>query len=189
MGKTKIKKTALRMAGFNINYDREKDDFYTTPPEATQSLLNKEKFVGNVLEPACGIGTMSEILIKNGYDVVASDLVDRGYGKTGIDFLKTTEQYDNVITNPPFILASNFILHSFKIARKKVAIFGKLTALEGVKRKEIIYSQKKLKKVLVFTRRVSFTKPDSNKVAGGLIAFAWYIFDLDYNGLPQVDWI
>lgn len=33
------KEAALRYVGFNVNDDREKDDFYPTPIEATQALL------------------------------------------------------------------------------------------------------------------------------------------------------
>ena len=60
--------------------------FYPTPPEATQALLDREKFIGNVYECACGDGAMSKVLIKNGYNVYSSDLIDRGYGKTKLDF-------------------------------------------------------------------------------------------------------
>ena len=67
------KEAALRYVGFNVNDDREKDDFYPTPIEATQALLDREKFTGNVLEPACGDGAMSKVLINNGYQVISSD--------------------------------------------------------------------------------------------------------------------
>ena len=46
------KESALRYVGFNVNDDREKDDFYPTPSAATQVLLDRQKFIGNVLEPA-----------------------------------------------------------------------------------------------------------------------------------------
>ena len=52
------KESALRYVGFNVNDDREKDDFYPTPSAATQVLLDRQKFIGNVLEPACGDGAM-----------------------------------------------------------------------------------------------------------------------------------
>jgi hypothetical protein len=90
------KESALRYVGFNTNNDREKDDFYPTPSAATQVLLDRQKFTGNVLEPACGDGAMSKVMIVNGYEVHSSDLFDRGYGKTGVNFLETTEKYDNI---------------------------------------------------------------------------------------------
>ena len=113
------KSSALAYVGHNANNDREKDDFYPTPPQATQSLLDRQKFEGNIWECACGNGAMSEVLIKNGYNVYSSDLINRGYGETGIDFLQSTKQVDNIVTNPPFNLATEFTTHSFKLAKKR----------------------------------------------------------------------
>jgi len=183
------KAAALRYVGFNVKYDREKDDFYPTPSEATQALLDREKFEGNIWECACGDGAMSEVMIKNGYEVYSSDLIDRGYGNTPEDFLKSNKVYDNIITNPPFILSTAFTAHALKQARKKVVVLNKISYLEGVTRREVIFNQKKLKKIWIFTRRVAFRKPGSNKLAGGLMAFGWFVYDVNYNGLPEVDWI
>jgi hypothetical protein len=61
--------------------------------------------------------------------------------------------------------------------------------LEGLKRKEQIFSKNKLEKVLVFSRRVPFKKKSSNSTASGLMAFGWFIYDVNYNGLPTIDWI
>ena len=96
------KSSALAYVGHNAKGDREENDFYPTPEKATQSLLNLQKFEGNIWECACGDGAMSKVMIKNGYDVYSSDLIDRGYGETGIDFLKTNKVFDNIVTNPPF---------------------------------------------------------------------------------------
>ena len=41
----------------------------------------------------------------------------------------------------------------------------------------------------MFSRRVSFVKEGQTKSAGGLIAFAWFVFDVNYNGKPTIDWI
>ena len=107
------KENALAYVGHNSKGDREKDDFYPTPKNATQALLDRQKFDGNIYECACGNGAMSKVMIDNGYNVYSSDLIDRGYGETGIDFLKSTKQVDNIVTNPPFNLATEFTLKSF----------------------------------------------------------------------------
>ena len=183
------KSSALAYVGHNANNDREKDDFYPTPPQATQSLLDRQKFEVNIWECACGNGAMSEVLIKNGYNVYSSDLINRGYGETGIDFLQSTKQVDNIVTNPPFNLATEFTTHSFKLAKKKVVMLSKISYLEGIKRREQIFNQRKLEKVLIFSRRVPFKKESTNKLAGGLMAFGWFIYDVNYNGLPTIDWV
>jgi hypothetical protein len=183
------KSSALAYVGHNAKGDREENDFYPTPEKATQSLLNLQKFEGNIWECACGDGAMSKVMIKNGYDVYSSDLIDRGYGETGVDFLNSTKQVDNIVTNPPFNLAAEFTLQAFKLAKKKIVMLSKISYLEGVKRREIIFNQNKLEKVLVFSRRVPFKKKSSNKLAGGLMAFGWFIYDVNYNGKPTIDWI
>ena len=177
--------SALAYVGHNANGDREKDDFYPTPPSATQSLLNNQKFEGNIWECACGNGAMSKVMKESGYEVYSSDLIDRGYGDVK-DFLTTNEKVDNIITNPPFNLATEFTLHGLNSVNKKMALLCKLSFLEGKKRSSVLFNQDKLKKVLVFSRRLGFKKNDKK---GGLMAFAWFIYDVNYNGKPTIDWI
>ena len=80
------KSSALAYVGHNERGDREKDDFYPTPELATQALLDRQKFQGDIWECACGNGAMSKVMINNGYNVYSSDLIDRGYGERK-DFL------------------------------------------------------------------------------------------------------
>jgi hypothetical protein len=174
--------SALAYVGHNSKGDREKDDFYPTPPEATMALMDRETFDGNIWECACGNGAMSKVMIDKGYKVYSSDLIDRGYGEVGIDFLKADKKVDNIITNPPFNLSTEFTIKALKQANNQVAMLNKLSFLEGLKRRELVFSQKKLKKIWIFSRRVRFG-------GNGLMAFAWFIFDKNYNGLPEVDWI
>ena len=174
-----------RWIGHNLNNDREKDDFYATPQYAVEALLKQETFDGNIWECACGDGALSEILKKNNYDVYSSDLIDRGYGETGIDFLLTNRKADNIITNPPFKLANEFTLKSFDVTNNKIALFLKLSFLEGITRNNKIFSQNYLKNVYVFSKRVSF----ENKKGSGMMAFAWFVYDMQYQGLPTLNWI
>ena len=176
------KNSALAYVGHNANGDREKNDFYPTPENATQSLLDKQKFDGEIWECACGDGSMSKVLINNGYNVCSSDLIDRGYGEVGINFLDSNKKVDNIITNPPFNLSTEFTIKALNLANNKVAMLNKLSFLEGIKRKNQVFTLNKLKKVWVFSQRVKFG-------GNGLMAFAWFIFDVNYNGKPQIDWI
>ena len=180
------KSSALAYVGHNSKNNRVKNDFYPTPPEVTQSLLDRQKFFGNIYECSCGDGAMSKVLTNNGYDVFSSDLIDRGYGETGTDFLKSDKKFDNIITNPPFNLSTEFTVKALELANNKVALLNKLSFLEGIKRRNQVFNHKKLEKVLVFTKRIGFKKDDKK---GGLMAFAWFIFDKNYNGKPEIDWI
>lgn len=69
-----------------------------------------------------------------GYEVVSRDLVDRGYGEVA-DFLAIDNQEwnGNIVTNPPYKYAQQFVEKALSIIPegKKVAMFLKLTFLEG----------------------------------------------------------
>ena len=66
-------------------------------------MLSVEQFDGLIWEPACGDGAISKVLVEAGYQVVSTDLVDRGYGKGGYNFLKSTIPLGkHIITNPPY---------------------------------------------------------------------------------------
>ena len=94
----------------NTAYKRNKADFYPTPPEATQALLDFLKLPSEtvVWEPACGEGHMVKVMERKGLSVVGTDL------QTGTDFLTADmpEDVQWIITNPPFSLAEQFIRKS-----------------------------------------------------------------------------
>lgn len=96
-----------RINGGNTAYKRNESDYYPTPPEATQALLDFLDIPrGTVIwEPACGEGHMVQVLERNRLKVIATDI------QGGTDFL-TAEMPRNtewIITNPPFSLAEQFI--------------------------------------------------------------------------------
>jgi len=78
-------------------------EFYPTPPEAIRALLAAETFDGGIWEPACGDGAIAKELVAAGYDVVSTDLVDHGYGRSGVDFLhQRLPRAKHIVTNPPY---------------------------------------------------------------------------------------
>ena len=42
---------------------------------------------------------------------------------------------------------------------------------------------------LVKLAAIVHKKESTNKLAGGLMAFGWFIYDVNYNGKPTIDWI
>lgn len=88
--------------------EREKDDFYPTPPEPTRAFLHAEidrlrQFEG-IWEPSCGDGAMLREMRALDLDVFGSDLVDRG-GAADVmrDFYKFRyPAFPAIVTNPPF---------------------------------------------------------------------------------------
>lgn len=97
---------------------RAEHDFYPTPPEATRALLSVETFNGSIWEPACGDGAIARVLRDDDYQVVSTDLIDRGFGIGGIDFLKEDRpRAKNIVTNPPYGsgLADAFVAHALNL--------------------------------------------------------------------------
>lgn len=127
-------------ASNHVEHEREENDYYATEPKAIELLLAEEKFSSDIWECACGEGHLSKVLLEHGYKVKSSDLVDRGYGKGGVDFLKQTEPCAiDIITNPPYKFAKEFVEKALELIDDgcKVAMFLKLTFLEGKARKKI----------------------------------------------------
>lgn len=171
--------------------NRERDDFYPTPPRATHALLSVENFEGGIWEPACGDGAISKVLEAAGHEVYSTDLIDRGYGVAGVDFLldyQTTA--DNIITNPPFKHAEEFVTHALRRSRRKVAMLCRLAWLEGKARK-LMFESTPLARVWVFSGRIPMLRGGEEmlKGGGGMIAFAWYVWDRQHTGKPEIGWL
>lgn len=189
-----------KIAGGNSERGRVENDFYATDPKSTRALLDIVKFDGETfLEPCCGEGHIAKV-IKEYYPnakITAFDIVDRGYGKGGVDFLtyKTEEKFDNVITNPPYSLAQEFIEKSLDLVNEngKVAMFLKIQFLEGTKRKEF-FDKAPLKYVYVFRARQSpwmngNPTNEQGKKWSSTMCFAWYIFEKGFVGEPIIRWL
>ncbi len=132
---------------------------------------------------------MSVVLEAYGLSVRSSDLCDWGYGETGIDFLLSDYACDHIVTNPPFILAEQFVRHALTQARYKVALLCKLSFLESKRRKEL-FSATPLRSVYVFSERVTMLKNGLGRGdESGMQAYAWYVWERGYNGKPVLDWI
>lgn len=118
---------------------REKDDFYPTPPEATRALLPLiTDWPKVVWEPACGDGAIARVLEEAGCEVWGADLVDRGYGDGGADFFKCEMCVaETLITNPPFKLAAEWILHAQRIGVQQMALLLKMTFWNAATRNRV----------------------------------------------------
>ena len=157
-------------------------------------MLEHENFEGTILEPCCGEGHISEVLKECCYTVFSNDLIDRGYGETFKDFLtEDFEKVDNIITNPPFKYAKEFIEKSLQVSNKKVAMFCKLQLLEGVARKDM-FENTPLKTVYVFSKRQNPLRngsefDENGKRWASTMAFAWFLWEQGYEGQPEIKWL
>ena len=185
-------KKYLSIVGANIKGTREINDFYPTPSYATTSLLKRENFGTNVLEPACGDGAISKLLLKEGYKVYSFDLIDRGYGSGNLDFLKEyiPTTFDAVITNPPYKNSLDFVKKSLSCVNDngKVAMLLKLVFLESIKRYKF-FMENPPKTIYVFSKRLKIYKNGNVGKNSGLVCYAWFVWERGYKGNPIIKWI
>lgn len=175
--------------------ERQVDDYYATDPIATKLLLEKERFSSLIWEPACGEGHIAKVFEEQGYKVLATDLIYRGFGQeTSRDFLKTELKkpfMGDIVTNPPYKYAQEFVQKSLDLVEPghKVAMFLKLTFLEGQKRREL-FDKYPPKVVYVFSKRVACAmNGDFKNISSSAVAYAWFVWEKGYTGEPVIRWI
>ena len=182
-------------ASNHTDKEREMNDYYATDPIAIDALLEKCDLSKDtpVWECACGSGELSNRLIELGFRVFSTDLVYRGFGKGGVDFLKQNSNFDGyILTNPPYKYAKEFVEHALKLTDKSVFMFLKLQFLEGKARRKL-FNTGQLKTVYVSSSRILCAKNgDFEKmIAGGgsAVAYGWFEFQRGYKGDTTIKWI
>lgn len=170
--------------------ERQNEDYYATDPKAAELLMQLETFSNNIWECACGEGHLSKVFIKNGYDVKSSDLINRGFGEHGFDFLSidNIKWGGDIITNPPYKYAKEFIEKSLSIIPEgnKVAMFLKLQFLEGKARKELFKSHPP-KTIYVSSSRIECAM-NGNFKNESAVAYGWFIWEKGFKGITQLKW-
>lgn len=171
---------------------REPNDYYATDPIAGKLLLKIEPDLSNIWECACGKGHLAQVFDEAGKLRKATDLIDRGYGAVE-DFLLNTEPYHNgdIVTNPPFKYAQQFVEHSLSKVDKGryVCMFLRLLFLEGQTRKKL-FEKYPPKTVYVFSKRVNCAKNgDFVKYDSGAVAYSWFVWKKGYQGETIIKWI
>jgi hypothetical protein len=111
--------------------ERAAFDWYVEPRWAVDALFDAHPLAGCVGDPACGMGTIPEVARARGHDVVACDLVDRGYAHltAKADFLTDPSPFEgcaNIICNPPYSyvpgIAEAFVRQAFRLCPVTVAV-------------------------------------------------------------------
>ena len=177
------------------NKIRQNEDYYATDPRAAILLCEEEKFTSVVYEPCIGGGHLAEGLIKSGYSVIGSDIVDRGYPNTIIrDFLTYIPEKPidiDIITNPPYEGCISYVKHALDIVSegRKVAMFLKLTFLEGKSRKDFFYNFPPKVVYVCSGRIVCAMNGDFETYHSSAIAYCWYVWEKGYKGDTIIKWI
>lgn len=204
------KKSVSTMLGISTTWHPEQraaGDYYTTDPTAVEEFINhmqkksrlsSGRFYVKIWEPACGCGNISKVLEQKGYRVISTDLYDRGYGKSGIDFLTAELPFecDTIITNPPYNIADDFVKHVMEILPIGGRYFAlmNLSYLAGQKRFKEIYSNNYLYAIHVYTHRINCYKNNENTGHSSPVNYAWFEYlKRSHNGNthfpPAIYWI
>lgn len=169
---------------------REINDYYATDPIAAEWLIKIEELAPYIWECACGEGHLARVFEDHGYNVHATDLIDRGYGIGGIDFLNEQNLFiGDIVTNPPYKYAQKFVEHALELVQDghKVCMFLRLSFLEGARRKKL-FEKAPPARVWVSSARIHCGKNGEFKNTIGMVAFAWFVWEKGYTGEPVIKW-
>lgn len=195
---------AIHVSGFG----RHEHDYYQTPPWVTAALLRRVSLRSSVWEPCCGDGSIARVLSDAGHAVVATDLVERGYGRGGVDVFACRNLPTgcvSVVTNPPYgdggprsdngVRKSprellRFTRHLLELAadvQGQVALLVRLQWIAG-KRAAALLQSAPLHSVIVLTHRIQwFNDPVTGKPAQH--HHVWLVFDFQRpSDQPPVLW-
>ena len=179
----------------HTDHERQPYDYYATDPRAAQLLLEVEQFSHDIWEPACGELHLANVFKSAGYNVRCSDIVNRVENEV-MDFLDitNTQWHGDIITNPPYKYAQEFIEKALSIIPEghKVAMFLKLQFLEGKSRKKLFATYPPTC-VYVSSSRINCAMNGNfeglRTTGGSAVAYAWYVWEKGYKGNTIVKWI
>lgn len=178
--------------------EREINDFYATNPHSLEIFLDKLnsdgiKLHNNIWEPACGMGHLSKVLENKGYKVWSTDLVDRGYGKGGVDFLKSIpdEWHGDILTNPPYKYAKEFVEKALEVQRKGcyTIMFLKIQFLEGQSRKKLFEKYPPKYIYVNSARQLCAMNGEFEKYTATALCYCWFVWEKGFTGEPTIRWI
>lgn len=186
--------TEQRRAIHVSGYEREGRDFYATPSWVTEALLRYVDFRGPIWEPCCGDGAMAKVLGAHGHEVVSTDIVNRGFGTPGIDFLACRSVPGNcrsLVTNPPYgdsgshteqtkspAAMLGFLHHAMSLTETvqgQLALLVRLQWIAGKRAAEMM-SAGPFSAVVVLTKRIQWFHMDE-KTNTAQHHHAWVVFD------------
>jgi hypothetical protein len=137
---------------------------------------------------------MAEVFTEFGYNVIATDIVNRGYGGTE-DFLAQSPLKTfncDIFTNPPFKYATNFAytgLNRLGVTGDKLGLFLKIQFLESKERKEL-FDKFPPKYIYIYSERQQCSRnAEFEKYKAKTQAYIWVIWEKGYTGETITRWI
>ena len=131
---------------------------------------------------------MVSALERAGLRVVPSDLHDYGCGSSGIDARQLEPPVANIVTNPPYTLAAEMLLHFIAIYSRKIALLLRLSFLESKKRYPLFQAHPPTR-VYVFPERLSMAAHGEVVRGGGTISYGWFLWEKGAVGETALRWL
>ena len=179
--------------------EREGNDYYATDPNTLLLLLQRLeqdgiKLHNRIWECACGEGHISEVLKSKGYDVVSTDLINRGYGDDFFDFLKYESPYKlelDILTNPPYKYAKEFVEHALDVQKNGfyTIMLLKIQFLEGQARRKLFEKYPPEYVYVHSVRQICAMNGDFKKYNSSAICYCWFIWRKGFYEEPTIRWI
>ena len=180
------------------------DDDYPTPPWATRALIGHileridlpEEDRQTCIEPAANRGYMVEVLETYFKKVIPSDKFDYGKGYRKCCFLDPRNEFDSadwVITNPPFVIAEDFVRVALPLARVGVAMLLRTQFMEGKKRYHGLFSKTPPSIIAPFAERLTMVYGGLEPDESSAVSYSWFVWVKPFvPNLPivtKVTWI
>ena len=172
-------------------FPRQQHEHYVEEKWCSRRLFDVEKFTGSIVDPACGWGQIVIAALEHGYSAAGCDIVNRGWDstRTPSDFLKSTINYENIVTNPPFDRLEDFTIQAVSRSRRKAAVLFPLARIPAAHYLERL----PLARVWLMTPRPSMPPGHyikaGGKVGGGRIDFCWLVFEHGHRDQPTMFWL
>lgn len=199
-----LKKAAGHAIGTRAASQEEQGDkLYETPAEATRSLLALESFSAVAKEPFVGRGAILRVMEAAGYDMVISDLRDRGTAtrhgelqQVG-DFLQSEPGETlamDIVSNPPYGSDANACLaHALRVHKpRKMAALLNLNFMCGFDDPDraFVMHENPPSRVYVFTRRLPMMHRDgwNGPEASSQMNTAWFVWEQNPDGSYGGQW-
>lgn len=172
-----------------VDHARVYSDWYVEPVWVVDHLTRAVSFSRTIHDPCCGGGTIPKRLHELGFNTTASDIVDRGYGDIH-DFFADGRERQNIVCNPLYKIAEQFLLHAIKITDEKVAAIVNLKFLASQGRRDRLFLKHPPAHVLICSRRPSMPPGGLGiKATGGTADYCWIVWDKIAGGDARVSWL
>lgn len=164
-------------ASSHTQNERASKDFYATEPRCAGELIEVYPKINNIWECACGNGHLAEEFRALGLLGRTSDIEVREYPCEQVDFLLEDRPWNGwIVTNPPYNQALEFAKKSIELASEGVALFLKLTFLEGISRYKF-FQENPPTFVYVYSSRRACAPNGVFGEASSAACYAWFIWD------------